>query len=396
MSSTSDSEDEFEQFRARAFSGGNILSLQQLREEQQKHGRDISRRSLCPADEDSSDSDDDQERIFRSNDRNKGYKQHHSRNGTLKVPKSRSRSRSLSPNYASTIAARSRTRLKVEEMRQLLAKHSQDSQDEPPAPMVVPPVAGNRSISPKLQSKAMKKRSIDICFPQTYTDLQEENNITEGTTASCGGGPRHAYRRRSDADHLNPSSLKPVQSFFNHNGGTRHTYRRRSDADHLNSSSLKLVQSFSSHNGDRLWDLGEMRPRVSSMPSGSVTKRPSYRREKTPSFQSFGYESNKAAHLIREFQLTPKGNVISKGNFLSQSNTSMESAEGSTTASATSLVEGPYNVYMIGIPGVGIRAIINTFIAEQFEDLDSGGRCLYLFCFETSTLNYLWIFFYFA
>ena len=323
MSSASSSEDEFEQFRARAYSGGNILSLQQLRNEQ-KQGKECSRRSLCPADEDSSDSDDGQERISRTSDKHEGSKQRHSRNGTLKVPRSY-RSRSLSPSFASTIAARNRARLKAEQLRQLLAKQSQDSQDEPV-------VNRNIDVSPK-HMQVMKKRSFDICFPQTYTDLQEKK--AEG----------------------------PL--------GIRYTYRRRSDADHLYGN-LKPNPYSTTPNGDRNWELGEMRPRVSSMPSETLTQRSLC--IKVPSIHSFAYD-NRTTYRIREFQLTPKGNVISKGSYLSQSNTSVESG-GSTTASATSLVEGPYNVYLMGIPGVGIRAIISTFIAEQFEDVDSSGRCI--------------------
>ena len=321
MSSASSSEDEFEQFRARAYSGGNIISLQQLREEI-KHGKTLPKQSLCPADEDSSDSDDGQERSGRTSDKHDAGKQQHSRNGNLKVPRTH-RSRSLSPNYASTIAARNRARLRAEQLRQLLAKYSQDSQDEP----VV-----SRNISPT-HTKVTKKRSFDICFPQTYTERQESQNQQGG-----GSDVQLTYRRRSDADRLH------------NNNSTKHVHPTRTQDE------------------DTTWNMGEMRPRVSSMPSGTVTQRPSYR--KAPSSHSFGYDTRNA-YVIREFELTSKGNVINKGSYLSQSNTSVDS--GSTTASAASLVEGPYSVYLMGIPGVGIRAIISTFIAEQLDDTDSGG-----------------------
>ena len=330
MSSASSSEDEFEQFRARAYSGGNIISLQQLREEI-KHGQTLPKQNLCPADEDSSDSDDGQERSGRASD-----KQQHSKNENLKVPRTY-RSRSLSPNYASTIAARNRARLRAEQLRQLLAKYSQDSQDEP----VV-----SKNISPP-HTKVVKKRSFDICFPQTYTEQQESQIQQAG-----GSDVRLGYRRRSDADRL-----------YNNNS-TKHVHPTRAQDE------------------DSSWNMGEMRPRVSSMPSGTVTKRPTCR--KAPSIHSFGYDTRNA-YVIREFGLTSKGNVINKGSYLSQSNTSVDS--GSTTASATSLVEGPYSVYLMGIPGVGIRALISTFIAEQLEDTDSGGQYFSQQLFEVYLLD---------
>ncbi len=348
MSSTSSLDDEFEIYRARALSGGNMVSVLQFRDNNNQHvgllsTESLKRRQTHPAGNESSETDDDDDdgdggRLSRSCEKCQAAAKPHCRHLDAKStaglrPPRPMRSRSLSPGYPVTgsgsspglgsgsAKTKSRVRTKADQLKHLL-KHNHDNKAEPAA--VVPT---NKNMSPQHHKKVAKIRSfdIDISFPQPYTEQQDDDDSSGSPTP----------RRENDTNHLPGITSRP--SF-------KHSH---------------------SHNSGHSWDLGEMRPRVSSMPCDSVMERPLY--QKATSVNSF--------HRIREFQLTSKGNVINKGSYLSQSNTSIESA--STTASATSLLEGPYYVYLMGVVGVGVRAIISTFVSEDF---DSSGEWI-------STLN---------
>ncbi len=307
MSSASSLDDEFELFRARAYSGGNLMFTFNLRNE--NHSR------FCAADGESSDNDDEERAC--------NYCNNSGENLGLRVPRPQ-RSRSLSPGYpvalGSSVPAKCKTQGR-ESPQQGLNRYCYDCE-------------GTKKTSGSTgQQQVCKIKSFDISFPQSYTDQQELEQPKDTEVRKDV-----LQRRNSHSDH------------------TPHSRRSRPTYEHSKSHTAAKTE-------ENPWDIGEMRPRVCSMPSDSLIDRTHHQ-------QHTRHTISNCVHRIREFQLTSKGNVINKGIHLSRSNTSVESG-GSTTASATSLTEGPYYVYLMGVVGVGVRAIINMFMSE---DMDSFGE----------------------
>ena len=336
MTSTIELPDEFEEFRARSYSGGCKVSMlhpdrkefsnsatvpQQQRGGLGGGGGTSSTRSPCPAEFDTSDSEDDRTRRrgsaveFRSKcNRSPSPRPGAAGTGSyprgvpgLKVPRNY-RTRSASPQ-SSLLSARSRARMKVEELRKMMAKKSEDSQDE---------YYKNKD----RQSPAGQRR-------RSSPANQGSKSDSAGTTT--------AGRRRS-----NP----PAEGYT---------------ANPLDARFLSHMSCVVLDEGD---EMGDMRPRLSTEPTRTLSRR-SFIRSRIPP-PTNAKRQTPIVHTVRHFAITSKGSVVSQGEYLSKSSTSLGSYDsGSTTCSAASEDCEDYVVVFVGDPGVGKNALIEKFLPQE-------------------------------
>ncbi len=113
------------------------------------------------------------------------------------------------------------------------------------------------------------------------------------------------------------------------------------------------------------WEMGRMRPRISSMPS-----RPAYRMVGKPPVLTF-LKAAQDLHKVRSFAITPRG-VINQGDKFVSSSTSIASSEGSdipnhrpNSRAGTPIITSHNIVMVLGETGVGKRALIHTFLEPE-------------------------------
>ena len=125
------------------------------------------------------------------------------------------------------------------------------------------------------------------------------------------------------------------------------------------------------------WILGDMRPRITSMPSRPF-RRSRWGRDHPPSLSQLRRSPIPGeTHRVKSYAITPKGVVIKGDVYLSRSSTSVASNESeSTTHSAGSIEQPVYRVLVIGEPGVGKRALVQSFLSPDSPDnnLSSFGK----------------------
>ncbi len=346
MTSTIEIPDEFEEFRARSYSGGcrvALLSTVSKERNSQNIERTISR-SPCPAEFDTSDSEDERKTRRRGSSLEArtnytrspsprpgpgpgpvGFPRRGSAGPTagcagggssgphgLKVPRNY-RTRSVSPQ--STLgSARIRARMKVEEMRKLMAKKSEDSQDE-----------------------FFKTKDVITQKPPAGPRRRKSGESEAGGAAFTGSAHlNHQNQRRTSS---------PMESRF------------------LSHMSFVVLDADD--------ELGDMRPRVATEPSRTLSKR-SFRSE-VP-HPSNAHRDSVPFHTVRHFTITCKGNVVSQGQYLSKSSTSLGSYESaSSTYSAASDDLEDYTVLILGNPGVGKNALIDKFLPPH--NVESSSPC---------------------
>ena len=333
--------DEFEEFRARSYSGGCRQAMinttttdddNEIKLSRPNYARGRSAdKSPCPAEFDTSDSEDERgKRRFMSvearNRRDRSPSPRHRTSGSvtvsctnrtspgLNVPRAY-RARSASPHSSSIMSARSRARMKAEELRRMMAKKSEDSQDEYHA-------RNNREITMN-KSPYQKRR-----------------------TSGSKDTTRRTSETRSDSG-VNPN---------------------RNNASDFSSKSNALDSRFLSHMSCVVLDaddeIGDMRPRVSTEPTRTLS-RMSFR-SKLPLASQAIKEPPQIVHTVRHFTITSKGSVVSQGEYLCKSSTSLGSCDsGNTTYSAASDDAEDYTVIFVGDPGVGKRALIDRFLPQE-------------------------------
>ena len=318
MTSAFEFPDEFEEFRARSYSGGYKQAMTSREDNDKSYSSHVQskdgKRSPCPAEFDTSDSEDERTvlRVMNVGCRNKGNRSPspslrpmNCNRGTpgLKVPRP-SRARSVSPQ-SSIMSARSRARLKVEELRRMMARKSEDSLDEYPK--------NNESGINKSPGQRRRVSGGHECRSDSGISTNR-NNQTE-----C-------------------SNVSPLDTRF------------------LSHMSCVILDADD--------EIGDIRPRVSTEPTRTLS-RGSFR-SKVPSTSDGVKGKVRLVHTVRHFTITSKGSVVSQGEYLSKSSTSVGSYEsGSTTCSAASDNCEYYTVLFVGDPGVGKRALIEKFLPQE-------------------------------
>ena len=314
MTSTIEIPDEFEEFRARSYSGGcrqAMVSSKDSDHSQINQARSrTSNKSPCPAEFDTSDSEDERgmRRLMAAEGRNRWNRSPSPRsvhvgssriNPALKVPRTY-RARSASPQSSSIMSARTRARMKVEELRRMMAKKSEDSQDE-------------------------YYRSRELHRPPIQKRKESGGNEYRSDSGVC-------MNKETD-ECPKPNALET--RFLSHMSCVV------LDADD---------------------EIGDMRPRVSTEPTRTLS-RLSFR-SKVPRGSNATRET-RLVHTVRHFTITSKGSVVSQGEYLSKSSTSLGSYESGSTCSASSDDGEDYTVVFVGDPGVGKNALIEKFLPHD-------------------------------
>ena len=325
MTSTIEIPDEFEEFRARSYSGGCRQAMVSSKDSDPSHTNQARSRttnkSPCPAEFDTSDSEDERgmRRLMAAEGRNRWNRSPSPRsvqvgssraNPALKVPRTY-RARSASPQSSSVMSARTRTRMKVEELRRMMAKKSEDSQDE-------------------------YYRSRELHRPPFQKRRESGSNEYRSDSGVC-------MNKETD-ECPKPTALET--RFLSHMSCVV------LDADD---------------------EIGDMRPRVSTEPTRTLS-RLSFR-SKVPRGSNATKET-RLVHTVRHFTITSKGSVVSQGEYLSKSSTSLGSYESGSTCSASSDDGEDYTVVFVGDPGVGKNALIEKFLPHDAYSSRFTGKLL--------------------
>ena len=324
MTSTIEIPDEFEEFRARSYSGGCRQAMVSSKDSDRSHLNQARNRikSPCPAEFDTSDSEDERgvRRLMTAEGRTRWNRSPSPRsvpvgsnraNPALKVPRTY-RGRSASPHSSTIMSARTRARMKVEELRRMMAKKSEDSQDE-------------YSRSRELHRSPFQKRR------------ESGGNEYRSDSGVC---------MNKEIDEC-PKSNALETRFLSHMSCVV------LDADD---------------------EIGDMRPRVSTEPTRTLS-RLSFR-SKVPR-GSDAIKETRLVHTVRHFTITSKGSVVSQGEYLSKSSTSLGSYESGSTCSAASDDGEDYTVVFVGDPGVGKNALIEKFLPHDAYSSRFVGKSLY-------------------
>lgn len=184
--------------------------------------------------------------------------------------------------------------------------------------------------------------------------------------------PRFAKRTRSPMAACMPTS-PPSSPWFSRRHHSFHSSqqddlrRREGNNSYNNNTPEAFNERVLSHVADLVlkdteWEVGDMRPRVASLPA----RHPGTRR--LPSLASL--RRNSGVHRVRSYVITPHGGVIKEGErYVSNSSvcsTESNLSAGTTTGSLTSLSPSPnYRIILSGQDGVGKRAIIQRFLVPH-------------------------------
>ena len=326
MTSTIEIPDEFEEFRARSYSGGCRQAMVSSKDSDHFNLSQVKSRttnkSPCPAEFDTSDSEDERgmRRFMAVEGRNRWNRSPSPRsvhvgssraNPALKVPRTY-RARSASPHSSSIMSARTRARMKVEELRKMMAKKSEDSQDE-------------------------YYRSRELHRPPFQKRRESGGNEYRSDSGVC--------MNKGTDECPKPTALET--RFLSHMSCVV------LDADD---------------------EIGDMRPRVSTEPTRTLS-RLSFR-SKVPRGSNATKES-RLVHTVRHFTITSKGSVVSQGEYLSKSSTSLGSYESGSTGSSAESDDGEdYTVVFVGDPGVGKNALIEKFLPNDAYSSRFAGKSL--------------------
>lgn len=145
------------------------------------------------------------------------------------------------------------------------------------------------------------------------------------------------------------------------------------------------------------WHLGDMRPRVSSMPAKSLdTSLSASAQTHMPNMGQLKRSQVPEGHKVRSYAITPKG-VVKKGEvFVNRSSsTSVASNDSESNHSNVSADLPVYRVMVSGEVGVGKRALVHSFLASDSDNLDmcSFGEYKILFWFLFSGKILFWFLF---
>lgn len=152
------------------------------------------------------------------------------------------------------------------------------------------------------------------------------------------------------------------------------------------STSMKKAKNKTFEN----FELDEMRPRTSSLPTKNSYKRPFIKNLRTA-----GEQHDHDLYRLRTFDLTPKG-IINRGDSIkSKSTNSIVSSEGegyalsvgSSSCSQNSLANSdlslhtakPYRIVILGAVGVGKSTIAQQFLTSEYLFNSSIGKYICLF-----------------
>ena len=122
------------------------------------------------------------------------------------------------------------------------------------------------------------------------------------------------------------------------------------------------------------WSLGDMRPRVSSMPAASLQPRSPLHGPKTPPSPLAATPRTTPQHKVRSFAISRKG-VVSRGDvFVTGSShnsvASNDSGESQSNASGGGPDLGPtFRVMVSGEAGVGKRALVTSFMSPEMDPI---------------------------
>lgn len=148
------------------------------------------------------------------------------------------------------------------------------------------------------------------------------------------------------------------------------TTRRRMDR-HFSHTGKSLYE-------DDEWDMGAMRPRVSSMPARTLTKR-----ARVPSLARLRSNNSPDMHRVRAFTITSHGVVSDGDKYVSNSSVSVASTESeapSLTPDGSHDTPTPsLRVLVVGDHGVGKKALIHKFLSSGDSSATTSlGRLLLL------------------
>ena len=181
---------------------------------------------------------------------------------------------------------------------------------------------------------------------------------------------------RLEPEGVESGSLSPSRENIN-NEGSKSPRRPTYFQSEFSSRRYPRTDRWLSHmtaTGDEDWDMGAMRPRVSSMPVRSVIRRPTSR---APSLVRLRANQSPDLHRVRAFTITSRGVVSNGDKYISNSSVASTESEGlSNTSDGSHDTPTPsYQVVLMGYPGVGKRSLICKFLsAENSTAMSSLGK----------------------